>query len=183
MWDRFEPYYLHVILLIMKLITRQRLHLKHHHIDKYDFLDKNVYILSDTTEECTLIKHFSLENPQEKNKGHWLSSLLAFEWFCAQKVVKQRKPNDLYQKQITTVVTLRKEKLFNLLDNCINSIFLSDILKVTKTFNVVFFSFDLSIQEYFSSTQINEHSSTFSSTQILSYFKKLNFFQQYYKVL
>ena len=108
-----------------------RLQLNFNYLQKYDLLDKKL-VFQNVNFICT---YFTQLKPANVEKLAFLSNLLTQEWFCGQKLIIQ----DYFlfhtynKKEIHFKITLRKSNFWNLLDLCMNSIFIHEVQTLPKT--------------------------------------------------
>lgn len=103
----------------MKYFLLQRLHSKNHNLDKFDFLDEYSTKIETFLPNYSLSDREKTKNPELPINSLHLSTRLFLENFSSQRV-KSLSPTK-YSSIISTLVTLRRDKFFNLFDVCLNS--------------------------------------------------------------
>ena len=110
----------------MKHFFSQRLHSKSRNLDKFDFLDKHSTIINIPLTNCLLTSQEKTKDSGFSFGPSHLSTFILLEGFSSQRL-KFLVPKK-YSSGGFVLTTLRKDKLFNFLDTCLNSKFL-----LTKT--------------------------------------------------
>lgn len=122
----------------MKHFSLQRLHLKSCNLDKFDFLDEYSTTIDIPLTNCLLTSREKTKDSEFSFGPSHLSTLILLEGFSSQRL-KFLVPKK-YSSGGFVLATLRKDKLFNFFDICLNSKFL---LTKTVSDNISKFGFRL----------------------------------------
>lgn len=126
----------------MEHFLLQRLYSKSHSLDKFDFLDKHSTIVRPLLPSCLLSSQEKPENSERPVNSSHLPTRLFLESFSSQRV--KSLASKKYSSDISTLTTLRKNSLFNILDVCLNSKFLLTKTVLGKSADHFKFNFILS---------------------------------------
>lgn len=165
----------------MKYFTSQRLNFKHNSLDRYDLLDHSSENIRITSMHCTLKNNLGNKNLQLTKPNFYFANHLVLEWICNQKikrgVIGQRFSGSFL------VTTLRKTKLTNFIDTCLNFLFLSNNMRLSNSTDYFTLNFipDSIIHEFVVSNNVSKI--LLSSTDKINFTCKSNFqITQYLKV-
>ena len=125
----------------MKHFSLQRLHLKSCNLDKFDFLDEYSTTVDTPLPNCLLTSQEKTKDSEFSFNSSRLSTFLLLEGFSSQRL-KLLAP-EKYSSGGSVLVTLRKNKLYNFFDTCLNSRFLLTKVLSSKLPRFSKFSFRL----------------------------------------
>ena len=127
----------------MKYFSLQRLHSKNRNLDKFDFLDEHSTIIESFSPNCLLSSQEKVKDSGSSTNSSHLTTRLFLEGFSSQRVKSSISKN--YSSSVSTLVTLRKSKLFDFFDVCLNSKFLLTKTVLDKSIDYSKFNFKLNL--------------------------------------